>query len=84
MMQEVIVQNFLPKAETAMRDLHLVRRKCISDQSRLLLPEVHMQAPLNLTDTAPVPAGSHGPRTQITVGSMITIATDHASRTLRK
>lgn len=52
--QEVIVQNFLPKAGTAM---HLVP-PCPSDQyleaialARLILPpEVHLQAPPNLSD----------------------------------
>ena len=53
--QEVIVQNFLPKPGTAMRDAlpcppeaHL---RAIA-LARLLLPEdVHVQAPPNLTDT---------------------------------
>ncbi len=52
--QEVIVQNFLPKAGTAMRD----EPACPSEEhrwtlavARLLLPsEVHLQAPPNLTE----------------------------------
>jgi FO synthase len=56
--QEVIVQNFLPKPGTAMRnappcpsDLH---RRTIALARLLLPPEVHLQAPPNLTDD---PAG---------------------------
>ena len=52
--QEVIVQNFLPKERTAMRGV----RGCPSDDylwavaaARLILPsDVHLQAPPNLTD----------------------------------
>ncbi len=52
--QEVIVQNFLPKERTAMRGT----RACPSDDylwaiaaARLILPsDVHLQAPPNLTD----------------------------------
>ena len=53
--QEVIVQNFLPKPSTAMRDAPAcppedhVRAIALA---RLILPfEVHLQAPPNLTDT---------------------------------
>ncbi|MGH4005936.1 MAG: 7,8-didemethyl-8-hydroxy-5-deazariboflavin synthase CofG, partial [Pseudonocardiaceae bacterium] len=56
--QEVIVQNFLPKAGTAMRQVppcppeeHL---RAIALARLLLPPEVHVQAPPNLTDD---PAG---------------------------
>ncbi|MFY9806528.1 MAG: 7,8-didemethyl-8-hydroxy-5-deazariboflavin synthase CofG, partial [Pseudonocardiaceae bacterium] len=52
--QEVIVQNFLPKAGTAMRDVapcppqeHL---RAIALARLLLPPQVHVQAPPNLTD----------------------------------
>lgn len=52
--QEVIVQNFRPKAGTAMRHLppcppqeHL---RAIALARLLLPPEVHVQAPPNLTD----------------------------------
>jgi FO synthase len=52
--QEVIVQNFRPKAETAMRHVppcppeeHL---RAIALARLLLPPEVHVQAPPNLTD----------------------------------
>ncbi len=53
--QEVIVQNFLPKPGTAMRD----HAACPPDEhiraialARLILPfDVHLQAPPNLTDT---------------------------------
>ena len=61
--QEVIVQNFLPKAGTAMRD----RRPCPPDDhlraialARLILPpDVHVQAPPNLSepDDCRPPAG---------------------------
>ncbi|MGI9645499.1 MAG: 5-amino-6-(D-ribitylamino)uracil--L-tyrosine 4-hydroxyphenyl transferase CofH [Ilumatobacteraceae bacterium] len=52
--QEVIVQNFLPKLRTAMRGV----RACPSDDylwtiaaARLILPsEIHLQAPPNLSD----------------------------------
>jgi FO synthase len=52
--QEVIVQNFLPKAGTAMRDLPpcppQVHLRAIALARLLLPPEVHVQAPPNLTD----------------------------------
>jgi FO synthase len=52
--QEVIVQNFLPKIRTAMRGAHA----CPTDEelwtiaaARVLLPtDIHLQAPPNLTD----------------------------------
>ncbi|HEY2762870.1 MAG TPA: 5-amino-6-(D-ribitylamino)uracil--L-tyrosine 4-hydroxyphenyl transferase CofH [Pseudonocardiaceae bacterium] len=56
--QEVIVQNFLPKPGTAMRNAPPcpsdVHRRTIALARLLLPPEVHLQAPPNLTDD---PAG---------------------------
>jgi 7,8-didemethyl-8-hydroxy-5-deazariboflavin synthase CofH subunit/7,8-didemethyl-8-hydroxy-5-deazariboflavin synthase CofG subunit len=52
--QEVIVQNFLPKVGTAMRDLPpcppQVHLRAIALARLLLPPQVHVQAPPNLTD----------------------------------
>ncbi|MEV5539814.1 5-amino-6-(D-ribitylamino)uracil--L-tyrosine 4-hydroxyphenyl transferase CofH [Saccharopolyspora shandongensis] len=52
--QEVIVQNFLPKADTAMRDAPPCspeRHQRAIALARLLLPDdVHLQAPPNLSD----------------------------------
>jgi FO synthase len=56
--QEVIVQNFLPKPGTAMRDHPACppeeHRRAVALARLLLPPEVHVQAPPNLTDE---PAG---------------------------
>lgn len=52
--QEVIVQNFLPKPGTAMRDVQACppreHLRAIALARLLLPPEVHLQAPPNLTD----------------------------------
>ncbi|MGH3991500.1 MAG: 7,8-didemethyl-8-hydroxy-5-deazariboflavin synthase CofG, partial [Pseudonocardiaceae bacterium] len=52
--QEVIVQNFRPKPGTAMRDARpcppRVHLRAIALARLLLPPEVHLQAPPNLTD----------------------------------
>ena len=53
--QEVIVQNFLPKPGTAMRDEPpcppLEHLRAIALARLILPPDVHLQAPPNLTDT---------------------------------
>ncbi|MGH3671883.1 MAG: 5-amino-6-(D-ribitylamino)uracil--L-tyrosine 4-hydroxyphenyl transferase CofH [Pseudonocardiaceae bacterium] len=52
--QEVIVQNFLPKAGTAMRHRPVCppeeHRRAIALARLIMPPEVHVQAPPNLTD----------------------------------
>lgn len=54
--QEVIIQNFLPKPGTAMHRVDAVRRedlfRTVAAARLVLPPEVHLQAPPNLVDDA--------------------------------
>ena len=58
--QEVIVQNFLPKPGTAMRGHPACppaeHRKAVALARLILPPEVHVQAPPNLSEPAGLPA----------------------------